>query len=64
MAQVKRVSTVELFDCAVYSPQACHSSSKFLSVRQISKIHREAQGCMIGKKKEKKEKERKKIRTK
>lgn len=64
MAQVKRVSTVELFDCAVYSPQACHSSSKFLSVRQISKIHREAQGCTIGKKKEKKKKERKKIRTK
>lgn len=57
MAQVKRVSTVELFDCAVYSPQACHSSSKFLSVRKISKIHREAQGCTIGK--EKKERERK-----
>lgn len=56
----KTCSTVELFDCAVYSPQACHSSSKFLSVRQISKIHREAQGCMIGKKKEKKKKKERK----
>lgn len=36
-------STFEHFDCATYSVQACHSSSKFRSVRQISNIHRIAQ---------------------
>lgn len=60
IAEVKCVSTAELFDCAIYSLQACHCSSKFLSVRQISKIHREAQGREIGGKEKKKEREKKK----
>lgn len=51
-------STFEHFDCATYSVQACHCSSKFLSVRQMSEIHRTAQGQEIEKKKTNKQKKK------
>lgn len=35
----------------IYSRQGCYSSPKFLSVRQISKIHRVAPGTRLKKKK-------------
>lgn len=51
MGSVKWFSTVQLSVSAVYALQGCHSSTKFPSKRQISKIHRAAWGCKIGKKK-------------